>query len=360
MIKRAICAASAPLVGLLCLLPGANLSAGEADAPVLETPHFAFYSDLATNLHDALMIAGSARAAERSELFKSSEEKECFEALAPSARLGWDLAVDWYAEIVSPAHWSDRQQRLVRVDLAGVGDYLRDDERAQRYLGIAHAFQSAATPAYEACRWPAQDTQNRAWITALGPGLATHEAAIAPRLAELYRVPWHGLPIRVDAVETSPPLGASTIILSPAGGHILISTSSLEGDLAFETVFHEASHTLVAPWRPDPVPKALNDAAAELGVELIPRDLWHVVLFYTTGQVVRQVLEDGGHPGHTPYFYSFERFGRGEWGRARDALEVTWPAYMAGEKGLDEAASELVEALTESRNGAASPTAPSG
>ncbi|MEE8522716.1 MAG: hypothetical protein V3T72_02195 [Thermoanaerobaculia bacterium] len=348
MSTRPACATSTLTLGFLLLLPGTNLGAAEGSDPVLVTPHFAFYSDLATNLNDALLVAGSARNADRPELFHTGEGKDCFEALAPSARLGWNLSVDWYAEIVSPADWNDRRLRLIRVDLAGAGDYLESDERAQRYLGIAHAFQAAATPAYEECHWSAQEAQNRAWIEALAPRLAAHEATIAPRLAEHYRVKWHGLPIRIDAVETSPSLGASTIILSPAGGHVLISTSSLEGERAFETVFHEASHTLVAPWRPDPVPKALADAAEEVGVALVPRDLWHVVLFYTTGQVVRQALEAAGHPGYTPYLFAFDRFGRGDWGRARDALEETWPAYMAGERTLEEAAAHLLQSLSQS------------
>jgi hypothetical protein len=80
----------------------------------------------------------------------------------------------------------------------------------------------------------------------------------------------------------------------------------------------------------------------------LPRDLWHVTLFYTTGQVVRQVLEAAGHPGYTPYLFAFDRFGRGEWGRCRDALEKVWPAYLAGERTLDEAAADLLRALSSS------------
>lgn len=222
---------------LLSSLPGATLRANEASTPVLTTPHFAFHSDFATNLNDALLVAGSARNA--------------------------------------------------------------------------------------------------------------GEAAIAPRLAELYQVAWHGLPLRVDTVETAPSLGASTTIHSPAGGHVLVNTSVLQGDRAFETVFHEGSHTLMDLRRPDPVPKALADAAQELGVPL-PRDLWHVVLFYTTGETVRRALEEGDHPGYTPYLYAFEHFGTGEWGRLRDAIEIVWPAYVEGKRGLDEAARELVQALASS------------
>ena len=71
--------------------------------PVATTPHFAFHSDFATNLNDALMEAGRARNKGNPELFQSGAEQSCFAELAPSARAGWNHAVDFYAEIISPA-----------------------------------------------------------------------------------------------------------------------------------------------------------------------------------------------------------------------------------------------------------------
>jgi len=323
--------------------PAPSESAAAETAAVATTPYFRLYSDLDTNLHDALIVAGDARITRETELFASGEEQGCFEALAPSARAGWNLAVDWYREVVSPAEWTDRQQNLIRADLAALKTGPRD-ERAASYLEIARAVHAAARPAYEACRWPAQNARNRRWIDALAPRLAAHEEKVARLLADHFEVAWHGLPIRVDVVGTAPPLGANSIILSPAGGHLLISSSGLDGDRAFETLFHEAAHTLNAPWRPDPVPKALADAAARLGVPL-QRDLWHVVLFYTVGETVRRVLAEGGQPGYTPYLYAFERFGTGDWGRARAALERIWPGYMKGESDLETAAARLLQGM---------------
>ena len=327
-------------LGALLLAPVAVLADEGGGAAVATTPHFAFYSDFATNLNDALVVAGSARKRDRPELFGSGSEAEsCFGELPGSARAGWNLAVDYYAEIVSPESWMARQQALLRFDLAGFDGEL--DERGRTYAGIAEGFRAAAAPAYRACRWPAQDAENRRWIEAVARRIALHGEAIGKRLEQLYATPWHSLPIRVDVVGSAPPVGANSFT-GPA--HILASSAISDGE-ALEIVFHEGSHTLMR--RQDPIQVALADAARELGVERERLgDLWHVVLFYTTGQAVRGVLEAAGEPGYTVYIDARDLWARG-WGRLREPIESTWSGYIGGERSLSEAARDLVRAVGE-------------
>ncbi|NND45929.1 MAG: hypothetical protein HKN58_11450 [Xanthomonadales bacterium] len=307
-----------------------------AAEPVSITPWFAFHSDFDTNLNDALVIAGRERAANRAELFKGGNAKACFDGLAPSQRAGWNLAVDYYARIVSPAGWDDRQQFLLRIALAGLAENL--DERASGYLELAEHMRGAAEPAYTACGWDQQDAANRAWVERLMPRIQQHGAAIAQRLEAVYGTPWHGLPLRVDVVAHAPPVGANTIWLNPEGGHILVS-SGIEDALALEIMFHEASHTLVSYGRGDPLPLALEAAAQNTGVEL-PRDLWHVVMFYLTGEVMREVLGEA----YTPYMVT-QGLWDGRWGRYREAVEASMPAYLEGSATLQQAAASLLQKL---------------
>lgn len=328
------------ILGLAMLLcaPGASFGQTRERAPVVTTPHFALYSDLDTNLNDALIAAGLARKGSKPELFRSGAEVTCFDKLPPSARAAWNGAVDYYAEIISPAEWSDRQQYLLRVHLAGFDEELKDDGDRQ-FVEIARSFRAAATPAYEACRWAAQDEKNRRWIEDLKTRLAADEKKIALRLEQLYQKRWGGLPIPVDIVETASWSGANSILLDPAGGHLLISTSN-PASAAVEVVFHEASHLLMG--RNDPLRQALDKAASAAGVSL-PGDLWHVVLFYTTGEAVRRILEDGGKPRYTPMLY--EIFDRSPWVQYREALEKSWRPYVDGKRGLSESVASLIEAL---------------
>jgi hypothetical protein len=326
------------LLGVAGALAAASAGSASERESVLATGRFVFFSDFETNLDDALIAAGVARRFDRPELFTAGSELACFEALAPSARAGWRGAAAYYAEIVSPAEWNARQQYLLRMDLAGFDAEL-DDDAARQYAGIARGFRAAAAPAYRACRWSAQDEKNRRWIAAVGPQLAAHEAAIAPRLESVYRKRWNGRPIQVDLVETVNWAGANSTFPDAVGGHLLISSEN-PAATALELVFHEASHGLML--RDDPLWRALDAAAAAAQVEA-PRDLWHAVLFFTTGEVVRQALAEAGQREYTPIVY--ELFARGSWDEQRAALETEWRPYVRGERTLDAAAAQLVAAV---------------
>jgi hypothetical protein len=325
--------------GMLVLAPNWSLGQTPGRVPILTTAHFALYSDFDTNLNDALIAAGVARKGGKPELFHAGDEvSSCFGKLPPSARAAWEGAVGYYTEIISPAEWSDRQQYLIRVQLAGFDEELKDAGDRQ-FVEIARSFRAAAAPAYEACRWAAQDGKNRRWIDGLKPRLAADEQKIAPRLEGLYQKRWNGLPIPVDVVETVDWSGANSILRDPAGGHLLIS-NSYQGPAALEVVFHEASHLLMG--RGDPVRQAL-DSAAKAADYRQPGNLWHVVLFYTTGEAVRRVLDDQGEPGYKPMVYGI--FDRGAWSEYRKPLEDTWHPYVDGKRTLSEAAARLIDAI---------------
>jgi len=330
-------------ITIAAILVAASFAAHADEPPaslLASGPQFEIHSDFFTNLNDELITTGKARAKRRAELFTEGEASGCFAELAPSARSGWNLAVDWYEEAVSPETWSSRPQVLLRYELSGLEE--RVDERGKSFVSIARGFLLAAAPAYRECRWPKQDEENREWAKAVAAKIDKYGAAIAKRLEVVYATSWHGLPIRVDGVPQALPHGADTWSLDP-GGHILISPKVGEED-GLEVVFHEASHTLMAPWRPDPVPAALDAAAKELDVEVV-RDLWHIVLFYSTGQVVRQVLEDAGAGEYTPYMYRHEMW-RGSWAPYREAVESSWPAYLGGRRELPAAARDLIRAFS--------------
>jgi hypothetical protein len=194
-------------------------------------------------------------------------------------------------------------------------------------------------PAYRACRWTVQDESNRRWIDELKPRLAADEQRTAARVEQLYQKRWERLPILVDVVETVDWSGANTSWSESGQGDILIS-STVHGAAAFETLFHEASHVLMG--RGDPVRQALESAARAVDFRL-PNDLWHVVLFYTTGEAVRRILDERDPPGYTPMLY--ELFGRGTWVGYREALEKSWRPYVEGRRSLAEAAASLITAL---------------
>lgn len=306
---------------------------------VLTTPHFAFYSDLATNVHDALITAATARRAARPEPFMAGLEKACFDGLSAGDGDGWRRAVDYYT-----AGRSTRVQRVLqRLELAGLVQ--RDgvsDSSDRQFLAEAAVVRNAATPAYRQCRWSAQDAVNRRWIEGVRALLAAHETTLGQELPALFKVPWAGLPFRVDVVETVVPAGADSASPDFPTLHILVSsTNSANQDrAALEIVFHEASHFLSKP--DSPLSTALAAAAKESGFTP-PGDLVHQVHFFMTGETVRRVLARAGEPSYVPYLYANKLFSD----RFRDAAARTWPPYMDGTRTLTDTARDLVRMLRE-------------
>ena len=330
------------LAAVLVLAATPAIGAAQTAAPgaLLTTTHFAFYSDLATNVNDALIAAVGARRAMQPELFRAGPEQACFDALPASARDGWTRGVGYYVEGKS----TGLQRLLLRLELAGLvpRDAITDTVN-RGYLEEVAAIRAAATHAYQQCRWPAQDARNRAWLDQVRPLLARHEAAVGQELPRLYRVPWNGLPFRVDIVDVVSVNGGNSASPDSPTLHILISSSNATNQQAnaLEMLFHEASHFLTTP--DSPLSAALAAAAREVNLTL-PNDIVHQVHFFITGDAVRRVRARAGE-AYTPVVLAQKLFPDA----SREAIARTWPAYLDGSKTMNEAAADLVQALAAAR-----------
>lgn len=142
----------------------------------------------------------------------------------------------------------------------------------------------------------------------------------------------------MDVVSYAGPFGGSTT-LDPV--HITISSTDArnQGMAGFEILFHEASHALAGA--------VFAGIAKECRARdmPIPRDLWHALLFYTTGQMVKRLIEQrGAASSYTPYAYRYGLYDRG-WQDYQRALERYWQPYLDGKVSFDRALSELVEGV---------------
>ena len=203
---------------------------------------------------------------------------------------------------------------------------------------------TTAAPIYRAHYWSAQRQLNDRWIAALQPLLAAHGSAMSAAIARTYRVEWPAAPIIVDAAAEAGPFGGYTID-GPDGSaaHTIIEASNPEyqGDMAFEMLFHEASHARAIGGR---IIAAINAEAARQHVTA-PRDLWHTVIFYTAGELARRELGKTGDAQYQAYAYRYGVYTRG-WQPLRDALERDWQPYLDGRLGFDEALTALVRDTT--------------
>ena len=80
----------------------------------------------------------------------------------------------------------------------------------------------------------------------------------------------------------------------------------------------------------------------------MPRDLWHALLFYTTGEVIRPAVftsEQGtARSGYVPYAVREGLYKRG-WENYLRVLTDYWQPYLDGKQSFDDAIAHMVSAL---------------
>jgi hypothetical protein len=165
-------------------------------------------------------------------------------------------------------------------------------------------------------------------------------SSICDSLVRVYEVPWPEHPVRVDAVAYANWAGAYTT-LDPTRPTVSTTDPTNQGIAALEIVFHETSHGMM-----NKIMNGLNAAekAANTGSPNGPihfrRDLWHEVLFYTSGELVTESV-----PGYTPYADKNGLWTRAWPGPDRKLIEQDWKPHMDGAVPLAGALAKLIEDL---------------
>ena len=207
---------------------------------------------------------------------------------------------------------------------------------------LVEALEKAA-PVYRTHWWTEQDRANRQWIALVAPLIQKLGVELSEQLADVYQRPWPSQRMRVDVVWYAGPFGAYTS-LEPT--HVTLSSHDPRnrGVYGFEVLFHEASHALAG---------GVNAAIAREVRDRdkpIPRDFWHALLFYTTGEFVRRDVEYGtmkfssvpGGPAsaYLPYAARFGLYS-GSWERFRGLLDLYWLPYLDGKVSFDTAMARM-------------------
>jgi hypothetical protein len=311
------------LAGAACGSPGPATrpaSAGPSSPPPASSPAarlFDFRVGKWVNLHQLLYARTS----------RWGPERDADEPQDP----GWQAALDHYATAFDHRHFlallEDPALAPVNRRLSEIGD---GPLRGLDPVLTGHLERAGAS--YDRL-WPRDRERNRAWIAALEPALARHGDALAGALAAAYGAPWPERPIRVDVSIHAGPVGAYTVLDPP---HVTITSSSPKytGDAALEMIFHEASHALVGP-----LSEKLAAECARQGKPLPPQ-LWHALLFYTTGEVVRRRLG----ASYVPYADANGLWARG-FAELERPIKQHWPAYLDGSAGMEAALARLVASL---------------
>ena len=282
---------------------------------------FEFYNGFWTNLHHFLL--------------QQSIETTESASLPAVEKATWTEAVHFYQQRFAA---KNRLSREVAAIKNSIEDHDGDATLASSGLDAElRAALEKAAPIYRAHWWPEHAEGNAAWIAAERPLAAKYGPAIIPRLAAAYATPWPDAPIRVDVVWYGGRTGAYTTT-SPT--RIVVGSadprdSGLDG---LEVLFHEASHGIVGKLQ-----KAVSDYARRKDELLPQQDLWHAMLFYTTGEIVTNAVANDA-PGRIPYATSQGLWAR-SWPGYPQIFEKEWKPWMKGELGFDESVQRVVDSV---------------
>ena len=300
------------------------------ESAVAAVAQLEFHSDFLMNLHHALYGAAWARRPEAGTLraLAGALPAPLDADVSSEERTAWNAAIEYYdRNVASRDLLFDSGLRQVKAALVS------GDLSSRGVPADLRSTLERAAPVYRKYFWPAHDRTNRAWIEKTMESVRAIGPDVIPRLTKLYEMPWFTSRVRIDVVWVGNRQGGYT---TTGPTHVVISSGdpNTTGWSAAEIVFHEVSHSLIAPIERR-LAAALGERVREHGI------LWHVVQFYVTGEVVRSVLAARGVE-YTPYVNRlFDRV----WGRYRKPVEENWRPYVEGKVTLEKAIEGTVAAL---------------
>jgi hypothetical protein len=340
-------------------------------------PVFEFHSGFWINLHHTLYQTAKQRAVSAAPAPNNKTTRPAQPALktAPSSlsaseQKAWDDAISYYAANLAG------QDLLFSTDMILLKNQLADFEDCDELSGVKNKICNPGLPAkltqileaaaivYRAHQWPEHDRTNRRWILRVAPLVREQGVGLSERLADIYQTRWPKAKIRVDVTAYANATGAYTTV-DPLRVTISSTDARNQDSAALEVLFHEASHGIALPVQEAIIRECRQREKA------IPRDLWHALIFYTTGEVIRPVMDaprsadssdapsskntaprgtpaaqDGSIPGggYIPYAVREGLYQRG-WNEYLDLLTRFWQPYLDGKASYDDAIARMVSSL---------------
>jgi hypothetical protein len=324
-------------------------------------PVFEFHSGFWVNLHHFLYREARARLAAKDTTKISGPVLKTTPGatvtLTPAEQKTWDQVVSYYI-----ANYAGKDL-LINIDLMLLKNQLGDFEDCDELLGKKKSrcdaglpgnigpMLEAAAPIYRAHWWPDHDRANRRWVARVAPLVREQGVGLSERLADIYQTQWPREKIRVDVSAYANSAGAYTT-LDPLRVTISSTDSRNQGAQALEVLFHEASHSIALP-----VQAAITRECKQRD-KPIPRNLWHALIFYTTGEVLRPVIREEGsksdksggdttapkkNPAAVPDSLRDILTQRG-WEEYHLLLVMYWQPYLDGKVNFGDAIAHLISA----------------
>ncbi len=300
------------------------VNASAQDKPILSVKvgRYRLQSNPWINLHQRLLYAAR------------------FEATTPAALAGDDLT-KWNKAVETYRAFLGKRSPIFDAELISLNAALSATSTSKLPASLPKAAATAlenAMPIYRVAQWEEDDRANRFWIAMAEPLLASAAEELAAAHAKAYGVPFP-TDILVDVSPFGWEFGAYTVG-EGAHAHVVVTSTEpgYQGFAALEMLMHEPSHAIVDGNSRAAIGADLALASRELNIR--PHsNLWHAILFYTSGELTRRALAKRGVRNYQPVILGmYERGYRGY----RKSLETHWQAYLDGKTSRDAAIRQIV------------------
>jgi hypothetical protein len=280
---------------------------------------FEFHNGFWVNLHHTLYHQAAGKKAGRTSNLSM---------LTTAEATAWSEALDYYERNLTEHDLLEFSMIRINGGLAAAGDApsLKGSEAPKLVVRLLEKI----APVYRAHWWTEHNRKNHEWIDQVTPLIAMYEKTLRPALSHAYNTPWPKDRIRVEMSYYTTGKSAYTS-LRPT----LITISSWSprnvGPAGLETIFHEAGHGLVQE-----VIDEISAAENRSGRKLSHQDLWHAVIFYTTGELVRRHV-----PVLVPYAMKHGMW-ENAWPNFLPLMEKHWKPFLDGSGRFEESIDQLV------------------
>jgi hypothetical protein len=263
-----------------------------------------------------------------------------FETSTPASLSGEDLS-KWNKVVESYRVFLGKRSPIFDAELIRLNAALSATSTAKLPASLPKEAATAlevAMPLYRITQWDEDDRANRFWIAVAEPMLASVGEELAAAHEKAYGVPFP-TDILVDVSPFGWEFGAYTVGEGQHAHSVVSSTDpGYQGFAALEMLMHEPSHAIVDGNSKSAIGADLALASRELKIKPYS-NLWHAILFYTSGELTRRVLAKRGVSNYQPAILGmYERGFRGY----RQSLETHWQAYLDGKTSREAAIRQIL------------------
>ncbi|HJQ32140.1 MAG TPA: hypothetical protein VJ866_08175 [Pyrinomonadaceae bacterium] len=259
---------------------------------------------------------------------------------APAVALSGEDLSEWNRAVEAYRAYVGRRHPIFDAELVRLNADLSATAATEPPRSIPEAAAKtlrAAMPLYRKAQWEQDDRANRFWIAVAEPLLASAAEELAEAHAKAYGVPFPKH-ILVDVSPLAWEFGAYTVGEGESAHTVVTSTEpGYQGFAALEMLMHEPSHAIVGATS-GAIGDDLARASRETGLKPYA-NLWHAILFYTSGELTRRTLARRGVSNYRPVI--LDMYQRG-FGGFRQSLETHWQAYLDGKVSREAAIRQIL------------------